>query len=179
LDALLLERLNSTSRTSVAPAALSPLSHNMVHELPLVYNGDFRALVSLRRSEEPAFNRYRHSLKTILRQLGPNPTASQVQEAIDTEVTPHLLKIEQALQANKEYLLGRAWRSGAITGALITVGAIAQTQAHLDIPTLASLATIPGVPGAAAITDLANATLTPSKIKEDSYYFLWKAKGGK
>ncbi|MEO5950028.1 MAG: hypothetical protein ABIQ04_01120 [Candidatus Saccharimonadales bacterium] len=173
VDAFLIDTLNNKS---LSFENNSDLMKNITHNLPLANGNDFIALVNVRSSQIEYFERYKHSLSLVLKQLGTNPKSEDVKEALDQEVLPHLLKLDQILKAHSETSMSDLKAMGKITAVTVTLGIAATTTYHLDPSAVIGLGAIASPSALSGIKHILRRKEQPTEVKENQYYFLWNQK---
>jgi hypothetical protein len=173
IDGLLLDSLNSDLRQNTLEPSTLPA--NLAHSIPIISDSSFEALVNVRHEDEPHFERYKNSLATVLRQLGPEPTQQMVRDALDGEVKPHLLKINQALKVHRDEQNRGVRQNVVTTGAMVTLGLAITGSSHLDAGAAAGvLGALMATPAYKAANSILNRNTIPKEANEDQYYFLWQ-----
>lgn len=175
IDGLLMEAA-AKERQERQDATVKLFAENLQHALPFLDGLEPHDIVNVRKEESPSFGIYRDSITLVLRQLGTSPSPRMIDEALHDEINPKILRIDQALKANRTVALRKA-RAKVVSGAaLLTIGQIAQKSFPGIIDPAIVGAITGGISMAAAAHDAANAKIPPKETFENDYYFLWKLK---
>jgi hypothetical protein len=98
-----------------------------------------------------------------------------VRDALDGEVKPHLLKINQALKVHRDEQNRGVRQNVVTTGAMVTLGLAITGSSHLDAGAAAGvLGALMATPAYKAANSILNRNTIPKEANEDQYYFLWQ-----
>ena len=141
------------------------------HSLPFMNGADSKTLVKLREKEGEAFQVYRDALASALN--SKNLSSSEMAQAFQETVRPEINKIELAIK-NSEKMFSKAIAKDIVFGSgLVSIGLFSGIlPEHLG----QIFAALGGSKYLSSLFDnFTNLIKTPDSIRNEKYYFLWKA----
>ncbi|MDQ3819775.1 MAG: hypothetical protein M3362_19160 [Acidobacteriota bacterium] len=169
LDLSVLEATNDPAKKRFSKALIEGFSHS----LPFIQNVSLNKLLRLRMEEGESFQVYRDSVSAMLKSLKP-ADSEKIKEAFEDVVVPELRKIDLTIKNTKK-LLRESITSNIIYGtSLVTVGL---AGGFLSPDAGKILATLGGFQfGMNALRSLHQLMKEPGSIRDNKFYFLWKAR---
>ncbi len=148
------------------------ISDGMSHKVPTLPYADPGGLVKLRKAEQEAFAVYQHSLSSVLAS-SKNSTAGQIQEAFADLVAPEVSRIENFTKNYKKTLRKKLGRDVLLGSAFIGISLFS----GLLPPNIGKIiSALGGFHFSKDLYDNISGLMTgPDEIKNDKFYFLWKA----
>jgi hypothetical protein len=133
-------------------------------------------LLKIREHNWPYFERYRHAVRTAIREqqerAGSESPGKIAQAVVDEYVTPELADIERRFKIVKGSLVKKLGAAAFITGTATTVGAVS----GVPLVVAAGIAAVGAASTSAAIPQIFNYVDQRDKIKYSNWYFLWKVR---
>src|SRR5439155_21931290 len=130
-------------------------------------------LVALRQKDGAAFQVYRDSVSRVLREL-TSRDAKKARQAFQDVVLPHLSDIDLALSNAKKVARRKIATNVAIGTGLVAVGLTTGLLPPNVGQIIASLGGLQA--GANALQGMIELLAEPEAVRQNKYYFLWKAR---
>ncbi len=166
LEREVIEGLNSKTDENRSKELFDALTH----ELPFVSNVTTDSLVRLRLQENESFQVYRDNLSSVIRDLSDGSiTPSQARDVVQSEINPHLHKVDQLIRVHSDSLNARATGMVIFDAALIMSAGIFGNWA--DISKIGGFYTARNI-----LSTIFGARMKPEAALNDNYFFLWSVR---
>lgn len=166
-----LELIGAANATDVNILSNS-LIKGFAHSIPYLSDIEVSQLLKLRDVEGEAFNVYRDSFTQAIKSVS-GPNAQKVKQAFDDIVRPELNNIELAIKNSRKLLWGSLTQDIIFGTGFITVGLFSGLLPPNIGEIVAALGGFNFVAG--SLDKINKLTQEPSEIRNNKYYFLWKA----
>lgn len=175
IDFEVVSAVNDPETAKNSDILLSGLSHIV----PLIPEVPLSSLAKFRLNEGEAFRVYRDKLVSVIHELQSESvlTESRVKQALEDVIEPELNKMDHVIRENKQLLTGQLQQDIIFGSGMISVGLFT----GIFPPNVGEVfAALGGYKFVNSVLDKANSLLKePKDVRKNSFYFLWKASGGK
>lgn len=143
------------------------------HEVPDISNVPLTNLVKFRNAESESFIVYRDSVNSIIRNIQPDTSKDEAKEMLDCQILPELNKISLSIKLEKKKAAKSLIRKSIVGAAFISIGTF---SGFVPVGLGYGLTALGGYTFVDTLSEdfsvLANDS---TEIKNNPYYFLWKA----
>jgi hypothetical protein len=170
-DVALLSAVDDPARSLLSRKLMGALSHT----LPVINNISISHLLKLREKEGEAFLVYREALGKVL-SLAHSEDESKLRQAFGDLVRPRIYAIDAAVKSARKLVRQSIAEKALIGAGMVSIGVFG---GFLPASVGTILAWLGGTSFAVDIlTKLLSLVKEPPGIRENEFYFLWKAAGG-
>jgi hypothetical protein len=165
--------LLSTANHSRVNRLSNALAEGLSHSVPYLADIEISKLLELREKEGESFNVYRDSFSEAIR-LSEEPNADKIRQVFDDIVRPELNNINLTIKNSQKLLWGALTKDVVFGAGFITVGLFSGLLPPNIGEIVAALGGFNFV--SSSLDKISKLVQEPSEIRNNKYYFLWKAK---